>query len=1020
MRNTSKPFKFQILLFVMFFLSVFSSWGQQRTISGMVTDAGNGEPLPGTTVTIKGTLSGTITDQEGKFMIQVPEKAAYLTFSFVGYSSKDVEIGKSSVINVALEEEVVGLDEIVVIGYGTVRKSDLSGSVSSIKSDDIVKITSVNPEQSLQGKVTGVHVTSSSGAPGAQPVIRIRGVGTFNNSSPIYVVDGVILNDISFLNAADISSMEILKDASATAIYGSRGANGVVLITTKSGTIGEEKVRFSYSGEYGIQKLEKKIDLLNGREFAIISNEIVPGSYNNVDAVPNTNWQDLIFNRAPMHNHQLSASGASEKSQYYISLGLFEQKGIVEKSNYKRLTIRLNNTYQLNKIFKLGNNFTLAPFEQQNAPNVTWAAYRAQPLLEPYLPDGSFSGVYNVGNPLASIEYSNDFNKGVRGVGNVFAEAKLLESLSLKSSYGIDAKYTKVKNFTPAYQIYYPDGTPAQQMNEFSSLTKESRENYSWLWENTLTFNKVVNKHSFDILGGFTMQKISSEEYKLQGRNILRDGDNFWYIKPSYIVDETNNINTLQNIENKVDANLYYTMMSYLFRTNYTYNDKYILTVTYRRDGSSKFAKETRFSNFPSLAAGWNIGRENFIANIPVISRLKIRGSWGIIGNEKILYTDRFAQVKSDLLAVFANPDVTYPAASYGKSGNKDLKWESTEQIDIGLEVGLFDNRLSGEFDYYQRTTDDILVELSTPGHLGNGLGQKIRYNAASVLNDGFEFLVGWRESLGKLNYNLSVLGTSVHNEVKAIGGNSGIDSVLIGGYLANGQPVTRSEVGLPIGSFYGYVTDGIFQSREELNAYPHTSQAGPGDLRFVDTNEDGIINGDDRTYIGSPIPKFIFGINAGLEYEGFDFSFSLQGQTGNDLFNGKEVVRPDPYNFEKHVFNRWTGPGTSNKEPRPSFGGYNYLPSDRFVQDGSYIRLRNVMLGYTFPSALSNRLFLKQMRIYVKGTNLLTFTKFTGYTPEIGTTDDLSNGGDVLSNGIDKGTYPIASVFSFGLNLTF
>jgi len=675
----------------------------------------------------------------------------------------------------------------------------------------------------------------------------------------------------------------------------------------------------------------------------------------------------------------------------------------------------LNNTYNLAPHFKLGNNLTIAPYKQENAPNVTYSVYRAQPLLKPYYEDGTYAVVYNVGNPLADLSYSNNFGNGIRGVGNIFAEATFLKSFTFRSSLGIDASYNKSYSFTPAYTVYNPDGTASQQQNVLSDLFKGNSENLTWLWENTITFNKTfLDIHAFDIVAGYTMQETSSESMGISGENVLRDGKDFWYMNPSYIYDPANNVNTIQSISNGVDPGQYYSMISYLFRTNYTLNNKYILTFTFRRDGSSKFAQENRFSNFPSFAVGWNVGNESFMKSINFISGLKVRGSWGIIGNEKISYYDRYSRVQSDLLAVLGNPDSPLPAASYGKNGNPDLKWENTIQTDIGVEVGLFKNRLTGEFDYYNRKTDDILVELSTPGHLGNGQGQKVRYNAASVVNSGFEFNLSLKGSRGDVNYQVGILGSTIHNEVLSIGGNnSGVDSVLIGGYLGDGRPVTLSRVGLPIGAFYGYKTDGVFQTTAELDDYPHSSQAEVGDLRFVDVNSDGKLDGLDRTYIGSPIPKFIFGFNAEVDYKGIDFSFDFQGQTGNKIFNGKEVVRPDPYNFENHVINRWTGPGTSNKEPKPSFGGYNYTPSDRFIQDGSFVRLRSMTLGYTFPSSLIKKEVIQQLRIYIKGSNLFTLTKFTGYSPEIGSYD-------VLSNGIDFGIYPITSTYSFGVNLTF
>ncbi|MFZ4545981.1 MAG: SusC/RagA family TonB-linked outer membrane protein [Bacteroidales bacterium] len=984
-------------------------FGQERRISGTVSDELTKETLPGATVVIKGTTKGASTDINGKFTLEVGPNDVLLAITFVGYEPKEVSIGSQNNYSIFLTSSKVMLSELVVIGYGTVRKSDLTGAVGSVKAKELTKVTSLSPEQSLQGKVAGVQVTSTSGAPGATPSVRIRGVGTFNNSSPIYVVDGVILDNISFLNTADIASMEILKDASATAMYGSRGANGVILITTKSGTIGEEKTNFSYSGEYSIQNLAKKIDLLSGRDFATIANEI-PGdpSYNNVDAVPNTDWQDLVFNPAPINNHQLSAWGSTKKTQYYIGIGYFNQKGIVDKSSYERITLKFNNTYNLTNHVKFGNNITIAPYKQQNAPGVTFQVYRAWPTLEPYRADGSFAGVPGVGNPLASIEYNNSFNKGLRAVGNLFLEATFLNGFTARSSFGIDAGYNKAESFTPVYQVMYSDGTASMQANTVNRLFKGTSENLTWLWENTLNYSKQIEKHNINAVVGYTMQNSSSELLNINGVNIIRDAEDFWYLKYGYI---TTSVLNKDDFVNGVDPYLNYSMLSYLFRANYTFNEKYILTATFRRDGSSKFALENRYSNFPSLAAGWNISKEAFMKDFTKVNKLKVRASWGKIGNEKIAYSNRFS-LTQNLMAVFGQGDLQYPGVSYAKSGNPDLVWETTTQTDIGLEVGMLNDRLTGEFDYYHRFTDDILVDLSTPGFLGNGQGQKITYNAGQVLNSGFEANINWRDKTGELGYSVGVLASTIKNEVKSIGGNSGIDSLLFGGDNFYGN-VTQSREGLPIGSFWGYKTDGIFQSQDELDAYPHTSDAKIGDLRRVDVNGDSIINGSDRTEIGSPIPKVIFGLNVELTYHNFDFSFNLQGQAGNKIFNGKEAIRPDAYNFEQHVMDRWTGPGTSNVEPRATFGGYNYIPSDKFIQDGSFVRLRSLVVGYTLSEALSKKMHVQQCRLYVKGNNLYTMTKFTGYTPEIGSDN-------VLSNGIDTGIYPITAVYSFGINLTF
>ncbi len=1021
-----RDFKLKTLLMVFLLLLMsFTSFAQKRTISGVVTASDNNETLPGATVLVKGTTTGTVTDMDGKYALEVPVGPLTLEFSYVGYAAQEIAVTDQSVINVILEPSKVSLDEVVVIGYGTVKKSDLTGSVASIKADEITKITASNPIQSLQGKVAGVQVTSTSGAPGDNPIVRIRGVGTFNNASPIYVVDGVIVDDISYLNASDIASMEVLKDASATAIYGSRGANGVIMVTTKSGKGEEGKTVFQFTGEVGMQTVAKKIDLLDGRQFAIISNEIKTGSYNNVDAVPNTDWQDLIFQAAPIQNYQLSASGASKSISYYIGVGYFNQQGIVDKSSYEKITTKLNSTYDMTSWLRVGTNISITPFDQQIAPAVVYAAYRAQPVLKPYYDDGSFGVVYNVGNPLASLENSNNFRKGVRGVGNFYGQATFLKDFTFKTSFGLDGEYIKSENFTPAYTVYNPlpdnpnmpdFSNPSQQNNEQSDLFKASSDMLSWLWENTLTYQKDFGKNSVNALAGYTMQNTSSSFFNISGANIIRDDPTFWYIYPNYVYDESNSVNTVSSISDGVDINNYYSMISYLFRVNYTFDRRYIVTATFRRDGSSKFATNNRYSNFPSFAAGWNISQEKFMQNMKVLDKLKLRASWGKIGNEKIAYGNRYSGV-DQLIAIFGSEAASNAAATFGKLGNNDLIWEVTSQTDVGLEVGLWEDKLTGEFDYYHRVTDKILVDLVIPGYYGNGVGQRITYNAAKVLNTGFEFNVGWRDQVGEFKYNISANGSTVHNEVLDIGGKSGADSTLTGGYIGNGASVTRTRNNLPIGAFYGYQTDGVFQTQAEIDAYASyarlTEDAQPGDLKYVDTNGDGYIDPNDRVYLGSSIPKFIFGFNFGLEYKGLDFSVNIQGQTGNKIFNAKEVVRPDPYNFEAHVFDRWTGPGTSDTEPRPTFGGNNYLVSDHFLYDGSFVRVRNVILGYTLPKKWSNAAYMSTLRIYIKADNLYTYTKFTGYTPEIGSSSPIDNG-------IDNGIYPVTAVYSFGVNLTF
>ncbi|WP_339816186.1 TonB-dependent receptor [uncultured Imperialibacter sp.] len=1002
-----------VLFIVMSMGNQATAVAQGSVVKGKVTSQDDGEGLPGVSIQVEGTSRGTVTDFEGTYSLELQSGDNRLIYSFIGYKTVTVDVGSRSVIDLVMEPDIEQLEEIVVVGYGVQRKSDVTGAVASVRGGDLTKIPAANPMQALQGKVAGVQVSSGSGQPGAAPVVRIRGVGTFNDSSPIYVVDGVILSDISFLNSSDIQSMEVLKDASATAIYGSRGANGVVIITTKQGKIGDEQTTFSVNTEYSVQKLSRKIDLLNGKEFATVVNDINPGSYNNVDAVPNTDWQDLIFDVAPIQNHQVSATGATKKTQYYVGLGYFNQQGIIDKSKYERLTLKLNNTYKFSDNVRLGNNITIAPYSQQVAPGVVYQVYRAQPVAVPRYDDGSFGVVPNVGNPLADLENSNNFNKGLRTVGNVFTDIKLFKDFTFRSSFGVDMAYNKNKSFTPAYTVYNADGTASQQQNLYSDLSKENRENFTWLWENTLTYNKEFGKHRVEGLAGFTSQKTTSEYLSIRGENILRDGQDFWYLRPSYIVDESNNINTLNSIANGVDAGQYYSMASVLFRVNYTYDERFLFTGTFRRDGSSKFTDSNKYASFPSLALGWNVINESFMQNITALTNLKVRASWGAIGNEKIRYNRQFSLVQNELNPVFGVEEALNPGASYGVTGNPDLKWETTYQTDLGLEFGLLNQRLTGELDYYRRETQDILVDLLTPGHLGNGQGQRVTYNAGSVLNSGFEFNLGWSDEIQGVKYRIGALGSTVHNEVLSVGGNSGVDSTLVGGYLGDGRPVTLSREGLPIGAFYGYQIDGVFQNQAELDAYPHDSQARPGDLIIRDVNGDGKISLGDRTYMGSPIPTFIYGFSLEASYKGFDINVDFQGQMGNKIFNGKEVVRPDPYNFERHVINRWTGEGTSTSEPRASFGGINFAPSTRFIQDGSFLRFRNMTVGYTIPEAALERINMNQVRVYVRGTNLFTATKFTGYSPEFGSED-------VLSSNIDRGAYPVSAIYSAGLNISF
>jgi TonB-linked SusC/RagA family outer membrane protein len=962
-----------------------------RSISGTVKDS-KGEPIPGVAVIAKNTLVGTTTDANGKYMLNVPEGSNVLIFSSVGYLTQEITLDANAVIDIVLQDNVANLQEIVVIGYGIVQKSDLTGSVASIKSDEIVKIPSFNPLQALQGKIAGVQVSSGSGAPGEAPVVRIRGVGTTNDASPLYVVDGVFVSDISFISPADIESMEVLKDASSTAIYGSRGANGVVIVTTRRGK--EGKTRVAVNGRVSQQIIPQKLDLLNGREFATVVNEFAPGTFNNIDLVPNIDWQSEIFaTPAPIYDFDVSFSGGSSQNSYYVGIGYFNQQGVVPKSFYDRLNLKLNNRYSLTSTLQFGHDITVSRYTRKTAPNVVATAYRSWPTDPPRNAAGQFLEVRKAGNALADLEYTNNRTVGVRAAGSVYGTLTILRDFTFKSSLGFDGDLSKFESFAPVFFV------SAIQQNPTNDLFKANNEVFTWVWENTLNYFKKMGNHQLDALVGYTMQEFRSEFLNAGIQNLLREDPRLWYIRAGDVTTRTVNNNALE-----------WAMVSYLFRANYSFKGKYLLTFTGRVDGSSRFGQNNRYGFFPSVAAGWNISQESFMKSIKMIDNLKLRASYGILGNDKIDPNAQFARVGGGADAVFGN--ALQPGATLSNLGNPDLKWESTAMLDIGLEIELLNNRLTAEFDYFQRITSDILIALPVPGHAGIGFGATTIRNAAKVKNTGLEFNLNWNDQIGEIKYQIGVLGNTLRNRAVNLGGSGSKNSIFDGG-LGNGQLVSLTQAGQPLGAFYGYQVIGVFQTLEELNQSAKLSFQEVGDLRFADLDGDGVITPADRTFIGSPIPDFIYGFNLGASYKSFDLSLDFQGQIGNEIYNGKQAVRPEIFNFEARVRNRWTGPGTSNTEPRATAGGDNYSPSNYFIENGSFLRLRNISLSYNLPQNLLNKLKISTAKIYLSGTNVFTLTQFTGYSPEIGSSSPVSAG-------IDLGIYPITAIYSLGFNVGF
>lgn len=963
-------------------------FAQEAVTTGVVIDEATGEPMIGVNVYNTATMQGSITDLEGTYRIAAGT-GDILQYSFVGYFTEVREA--SELINVSMREDLQSLEEVVVIGYGRVKKSDLTGSVSSVRGADLTKVTSSSPVQALQGKVAGVQVSSNSGEPGSSPTVRVRGIGTWGNPDPIYVVDGVILDDISFLSSSDIASMEVLKDASSTAMYGSRGANGVIIVTTKLGDA-SGKMNVNLVANFEVQTIQKYIDMLDAREFATTMNKIMPGSFNNLDLLEDHDWQKLVYRKAaPMQNYQLSVAGGGERHSYYASGGYYSQEGIIPGSAYDRLSIKLNNTFSVSKNLKVGQNLTLSNYHKDNTPNVVASTLRAWPTDPAYKDDGSFYGNRGNGNPLASIEYTNSTNQGLRGVGNFFGELTFLKNFTFRSSFGFDLEESQGQSFTPVYFV------TSQQSNDETALSKSRSGKTDWLWENTLNYHLDQGAHFLDVLAGYTSQESNFESLSASGKNLLRDDI-------LYLSNDLEDV-LIYNSASK------WSMVSYLFRANYVLNSKYMLTSTFRMDGSSAFSEENRWGYFPSFAAGWRISEEDFFSSNS-ISDLKLRASWGIVGNDKVDTDERFTLIQQEMGAVFGAEEVLYPGATYGKSGNPLVRWEEASQADLGAELGLWENKLSLEMDYYYKVTRDILMDLPLAGHMGNGSYTYVKFNAADVLNTGVELLVNWKDQAGDVFYEISANASTIHNEVLKLGEDVEADNFIPLGNLGNGQNVKRVAVGEPIGYFYGYNVIGVFQDEEELNSYPHMALTEVGDFKYEDVTGDGSLTPEDRTYLGSPVPDFIFGLSGSASWKGLSLSLDFQGEVGKQIYDGKDAVRAGQYNYQQRVADAWDGAGSTNTEPRVSSSTLNYNQSSWFVFSGTFLRLRNLVISYELPESLLTRLNLAKANVFLKGTNVLTLTKYPGYTPEIG--------GSVTSNGIDSGVYPVTSVYGVGLNITF
>lgn len=986
---------------------------EAQTVAGTVTSSSDGQPVPGANVALKNTNIGTITDASGRYSLEVTNLASdTLVFSSIGFSRQDVPISNRTTIDVTLVQQAIALEELVVIGYGTQQRRDVTGAVATVDVEDVAEVASPSVEQAMQGRIAGVQVTPASAEPGSDAVIRIRGVGTLGNASPLYVVDGMLLDDVSFLSPNDIATMDVLKDASATAIYGSRGANGVIIITTKQGDL-DAPARFTVSAYTGRQEVQNPIDMVNAQEYAMLANELAANQglpepyFPDPSAVgPGTDWQEEIFESAPIQNFQASVAGGAEQISYYFSGNYIRQQGVIPKSSYDRFTLRLNGDYNLKDNFRLGNNINFTFTDDKRGPGVARALYYADPTIEPRDETGDFTNASvrsSVGNPAATVFYTNNGGEANRLVGNLFAELDFLDDFTLRSSFGVDYERDDFRAFTPEFIV-----SPTQQ-NLDSRLNVESRTNSSWLWENTVDYNWIGDRHRVSAVAGVTAQSFYTELLGGTRTNIVGDAPSLWYLNAGDAEGQTN-VNSASD----------WRMLSYLFRTNYALLDRYLFTASLRVDGSSRFGSENRYGWFPSLAVGWDLAQEPFMAAYDDVSALKLRASWGQIGNDKIGSYPGIPVVSGNLNAVFGEDESLYFGASPIELANPDVRWERTNQTNIGLDAAFFDGRIGATLDWYSRLTDGILVRVPIPDYVG--VSTQPFVNAAEVLNRGFEATVALSERLGEVGVELGVNAATVDNEVKELG--QGNEEIFSGGLGNEIGITTRTVVGQPIGSFWGFRTDGIFQTSEEVAAGPRRGPEQPGDIRYLDTNgrdadneltgePDGRITNDDKVFLGSPIPDVIYGMSLDLDYRGIDFSANFSGQSGNEVYNGKKAVRFGVDNFEESYLDRWTGPGTSTTEPRVTNAGHNYQASDRFIEDGSFFKLNSVQLGYRLPENLIGNLNVQDARIYVNGTNLFTLTDYSGYTPEV-------VGGEVINTGIDLGIYPSMRVLTVGVDLTF
>ena len=980
-------------------------------VSGRITDE-NGNPLSGASVRVKGSSQGVSANANGEFVITVPDDAV-LIFSYVGYDERQISVSGQATINVALQPSVKVQDQVVVVGYGTQRKIDVTGSVTQIKGEEISKQSVVNPISGLQGKVAGVQITNS-GAPGASPQIRIRGVGTvYGNANPLYVVNGVWYDDISFLNPADIENMTILKDASSEAIYGIRAANGVVLITTKKGK--NSKAVVNYNGYVGNQVVTNQITMANGPQYAQMVNEldVIGGTtprYAKPDSYGTTDWYHQILRDAITTNHQVSVSGGSDRSTYNFSLGYLLQDGIVENNRFERFTAKLQNDFQVVSPLKVGYVITGSANNSKDIPgSIFHQLYSAVPIVPVYYQDGTYGDPndFNVTssanfNPQVTLDFFNQKSKNYRLTGTVYADLKFAKHFTFHSSVGGDFGQNEVRNYNPVYVA------TLIQRNSTSKLSLTDGRTRNWIVENTLTYDNRFGDHTVKVLLGQGAQSYSYRQSTATAENVPNNSEGDYYLS----------LGTNRNI---TDFGSLSKVASYFGRVNYSFQNKYLVTGTMRADGSSKFSEDNRWGYFPSIGLGWVITSEKFMGDQKIFDNLKLRGSWGKIGNMsvpanlsvlKVTETPQFIYVGGNgSTAPGANVNTIVPPATY---------WEKGVGTDIGIEATLLQNRLYTEIVFYNKKTENAIFDIPILGSLGTS-GSTVTGNQATFQNQGVEFLVNWKGSAlhGQLSYTLSAnLGINNNKVLTVSTGTNPIYQAV--GTTGSNNFNTRTIVGQPIGQFVGLKAIGVFQSSAEIQSYVSKTgvvlmpNAKAGDLKMEDVNADGVIDDKDRVVLGDPNPKYTYGFNSSFAYKQFDLSLDLQGIAGVDIYNANMALRFGTENFTDDLYkNRWHGSGTSNMYPSVYLaGGQNPRSNSFYVEDGSYLRVRNIQLGYTFGSNLTTKWKISKLRIYANAQNPFNFFKYRGFSPEVG--------GSPTRAGVDVDVYPLYATYNFGVNLTF